>query len=619
MSDEDLSRFLHAGSSASRPLSASPARGPAAPPGADPSVLANAARYLQQRGAAPLDMGSGDDEPGPLGARPKSHRRQSMTLSSIRSAATSGKPGDTASAAPAPTASAGSNPFEEAKKMLLSGAAELSSLRTAAASDDLSHSALTGGSLSSAAPPATAAAGLSQSRGFASALQAAAGGTSASAAAPASSGGLSRSIGGYDMATGASSHPAPTSGTPSARDNFANLSAVVKAAIPPGGSGAAATMCENCEDNPATLFCAQCDVGQQKLCAECDGSLHRSGKPALHSRRPLASTAPSATPAPAPSSSPRPAGFGASAPAAAPAPVGRCEHCDQRPPTMLCSDCPAGQQRLCSECETAIHRAVRVSWHKRQQLPPSASSASAVSAPPAAGARPQQPSPMGRPDVVPSARPDSFMDRLSAAAVSDERPMRAPEPLGGGSGFGGSGGGSSGPNLAAALAGAAAAATTSGPTSHFAYGASSASTSYDQRAPASMAQRGGGGFGPSTSFESSSTGGGFASALASAAAGAVSSEPLRPPSGAGGFAAALASAAGSVTSDRPRDADADRYLGGSGGFASALASAAGRATSQPPEQRPPSFADALMAVGASASSSQVAPPQARRLAKCAGA
>ncbi|SPQ97763.1 Kinesin motor domain-containing protein [Plasmodiophora brassicae] len=101
--------------------------------------------------------------------------------------------------------------------------------------------------------------------------------------------------------------------------------------------------CQQCEERPGAVRCQECMLSS--LCMDCFDFLHMAPSKASHARLPVG-------PADAPSPSP-------------PAPsdaVKSCQFCEERPVQISCAEC---SQALCAECNDLLHLAPSKAGHTR--------------------------------------------------------------------------------------------------------------------------------------------------------------------------------------------------------------------------------------------------------------
>eukprot|EP01006_Ploeotia_vitrea_P037464 TRINITY_DN66130_c1_g7_i1.p1 TRINITY_DN66130_c1_g7~~TRINITY_DN66130_c1_g7_i1.p1 ORF type:complete len:1115 (-),score=699.87 TRINITY_DN66130_c1_g7_i1:56-3073(-) len=116
------------------------------------------------------------------------------------------------------------------------------------------------------------------------------------------------------------------------------------AAAAAGGAGGGGVLCEQCEEDSATLLCLDCDL---KFCQPCFDLLHRSKKKAGHATQPLDAGA---------------------AAGGAPAPTGgapMCEQCEEQQATLHCVDCGL---MFCPDCNDLLHKSKKKAAHQRNPI-----------------------------------------------------------------------------------------------------------------------------------------------------------------------------------------------------------------------------------------------------------
>lgn len=119
---------------------------------------------------------------------------------------------------------------------------------------------------------------------------------------------------------------------PKANSAALSASPVAKPAAEIPTLPAAAELCENCEEQPATVSCRECG---EDYCVECDAELHEPVKLSSHSRTKIGV-------------------------------VPMCENCEDVPAVVRCVQCA---EVYCADCNYELHLIKKMKGHKRTPLP----------------------------------------------------------------------------------------------------------------------------------------------------------------------------------------------------------------------------------------------------------
>lgn len=130
------------------------------------------------------------------------------------------------------------------------------------------------------------------------------------------------------------------------------------------------SVCSQCEENPATLSCTDCD---RDFCDDCNAVLHKSKKKKTHNRIPLGNVSPAGGPADA--ATPTGSGNVRVIELLCVCSVGSfialcvprhgsvvCDQCEEAQAEWNCTDC---DRQLCGDCFGVLHKAKRKRDHNK--------------------------------------------------------------------------------------------------------------------------------------------------------------------------------------------------------------------------------------------------------------